>query len=193
MTTWTAHTIREYRQSLGMSQTEFAKAIGVSRMGVAHWERERRRPRGITLAKVEAFKQRQDGCTCSCPIHPRASYALWSDEEQQELRRIIEAEGTIRDAQRLLQERFGKLRSFGAIYQVAEKIGLTFSHPNWLTTSEAGRLLGISRYVVRKLILRGVLHARRHQAVGRRNYTRNYWFEVHRSEIDRYRQETLHG
>lgn len=44
--TMSAIQIKAIRESLGMTQSEFAERLGVSQMAVSHWENGLRRPSG---------------------------------------------------------------------------------------------------------------------------------------------------
>lgn len=52
--------IREIRHRLGMSQTEFAKKLGVSRQSVSNWERENFKPTPAIARVIQDYCKRQN-------------------------------------------------------------------------------------------------------------------------------------
>lgn len=48
-------TMKRLRQSLGMTQKQFARAIGVNRVTVADWEGGAHKPRGLSLVALNAL------------------------------------------------------------------------------------------------------------------------------------------
>lgn len=55
--TMSAHEIKTVRESLGMTQTEFADALGVQQTAVSHWENGARRPSGSAEILIEMLKK----------------------------------------------------------------------------------------------------------------------------------------
>lgn len=49
----TPESIRNLRQSMGLSQEAFAQELGVSVSSVRDWEQKRRRPRGLYAKAIE--------------------------------------------------------------------------------------------------------------------------------------------
>lgn len=49
--------IRKLRESLGVSQSQFARMIGVSVDTAQNWEQGRRRPRGPAMALLRVFEK----------------------------------------------------------------------------------------------------------------------------------------
>lgn len=56
----TGERIKRIRQSLGMSQAAFAKAVGCHRMSVSHWERGISNPHWIYAAFIESMGEPQE-------------------------------------------------------------------------------------------------------------------------------------
>jgi DNA-binding transcriptional regulator YiaG len=54
----TAAEIRKLRESLGLTQEEFAKKIGAARVTVAKWEIGQHPPKGLYLQALEKLKAR---------------------------------------------------------------------------------------------------------------------------------------
>ena len=48
MTTWDARAVAELRAALGLTQAEFARALGVRQQTVSEWETGRYEPRGAS-------------------------------------------------------------------------------------------------------------------------------------------------
>jgi transcriptional regulator with XRE-family HTH domain len=48
----TGEMIRKRRLRLGMSQPALAKAVGVSKLSIINWEKDRRKPHPIAYAKL---------------------------------------------------------------------------------------------------------------------------------------------
>jgi putative transcriptional regulator len=55
--TMSAHEIKTVRESLGMTQTEFADALGVQQTAVSHWENGARRPSGSAEILIEMLRK----------------------------------------------------------------------------------------------------------------------------------------
>ena len=55
--TYDAIDIRKLRESLGVSQSQFARMIGVSVDTAQNWEQGRRRPRGPAMALLRVFEK----------------------------------------------------------------------------------------------------------------------------------------
>ena len=51
--------IYEFRQSLGLSQSELADELGVSQPAVAQWETGATTPRGSVLKLLDVLRERQ--------------------------------------------------------------------------------------------------------------------------------------
>jgi putative transcriptional regulator len=49
--------IRSIRDSLGMTQTEFAEVLGVNQTAVSHWEKGVRRPSGSAEILIKMLKK----------------------------------------------------------------------------------------------------------------------------------------
>lgn len=52
--------ILEFRQSLGLSQSEFADELGVTQPAVAQWETGVTRPRGSVLKMLDVLRGREN-------------------------------------------------------------------------------------------------------------------------------------
>ena len=50
--------VKQVRAKIGMSQTEFAAAVGISVSTLRHWERGDRTPRGPALALLNAVSRK---------------------------------------------------------------------------------------------------------------------------------------
>jgi putative transcriptional regulator len=55
--TYDAIDIRKLRESVAVSQTQFARMIGVSKGTLQNWEQGRRRPRGPAKALLRVFEK----------------------------------------------------------------------------------------------------------------------------------------
>jgi putative transcriptional regulator len=55
--TYNAVAIRKLRESVNVSQSKFARMIGVSVDTVQNWEQGRRRPRGPAMALLRVFQR----------------------------------------------------------------------------------------------------------------------------------------
>lgn len=55
--TMSAKEIKTIRDTLGMTQTEFAESLGVSQMAVSHWENGLRRPSGSAEILIEMLRK----------------------------------------------------------------------------------------------------------------------------------------
>lgn len=55
--TMSAHEIKSIRESLGMTQTEFAENLGVQQTAVSHWELGLRRPSGAAEILIEMLRK----------------------------------------------------------------------------------------------------------------------------------------
>ena len=55
--TMSAHQIKTIRESLGMTQTQFADALGVQQTAVSHWEQGARRPSGSAEILIEMLRK----------------------------------------------------------------------------------------------------------------------------------------
>ncbi|HEX41548.1 MAG TPA: helix-turn-helix domain-containing protein [Phycisphaerales bacterium] len=55
--TYDAVDIRKLRESLGVSQTRFARMIGVSVDTAQNWEQGRRQPKGPAMALLRVFEK----------------------------------------------------------------------------------------------------------------------------------------
>jgi len=55
--TYNAVDIRKLRESVNVSQSKFARMIGVSTDTVQNWEQGRRRPRGPAMALLRVFQR----------------------------------------------------------------------------------------------------------------------------------------
>ncbi len=51
----TKEEVKTARETLGISQAELARRIGVSRRTVEGWEQDRREPTDASVAKIEAL------------------------------------------------------------------------------------------------------------------------------------------
>lgn len=58
-TMYTAEDIRGIRERLGMSQSQFAEALGCHRMSVSHWERGITRPHWLYARLIRDLVFRQ--------------------------------------------------------------------------------------------------------------------------------------
>lgn len=59
--TMSAQEIKSIRSKMGMTQTEFADALGVSQMAVSHWENGLRRPSGSAEILIKMLKKQARG------------------------------------------------------------------------------------------------------------------------------------
>lgn len=82
--------IRERREALGMSQSEFAKKVGVQTSHVAFIENGQRRP-SIALLKRMARALRADPRRLFVLSHPEAKY-LFDEDGEERRRRSVEGD-----------------------------------------------------------------------------------------------------
>jgi putative transcriptional regulator len=61
--------IKNIRNRLGMSQTEFAIAFGISPSTLRHWERGDRRPRGAALVLLNVIAQEPEAVLRALLVH----------------------------------------------------------------------------------------------------------------------------
>lgn len=55
--TMSAHDIKSLRESLGLTQTEFAEHLGVRQGAVSHWELGLRRPSGAAEILIKMLRK----------------------------------------------------------------------------------------------------------------------------------------
>lgn len=186
---WTKESIREYRLSLGMTIPQFAKILGVGVTTIKYWEGGQRIPYPAYRDKLDTYKRRREGCTCRC--HPRPTIPRgepWSLEDHQDLYDTIDRGDSIDDLLRLFEQK-KRPRTREAVVQQAKKLGVSFVPDLWLSTSEAGRLLGVGRHTVVAMIDRGELSAERYTPVKTGQQIR--WWRIHREEVQRYLKESI--
>lgn len=59
MAVWTARAIAELRASLGMTQAEFARTLGVRQQTVSEWETGRYEPRGASARMLSMLAEQR--------------------------------------------------------------------------------------------------------------------------------------
>ena len=192
MNTWTAESIQEYRESLGLSRRAFVRVLRIPYSSLWRWENGRSAPDRRHQERLDAFKRKQAGCTCVVCHGPPVSFSVrspWTPAEDQIIRAVIQEGGQVEDAQRRIETEHKKTRTRVAVAYRTWELGLSYNNNSiWLSTDEVGRLLGKTRHQVARMIAQGELPARRY--ISQKVDRQRLWWRIRRDDVEAYRERT---